>query len=256
MCCGGGGGGKCILFMRKNPSSHYEMHHTMHECVKLRKEFLSGAQNKRCVPRLRDELTALMFVSKRLRQQNMMSNTGTTKVPLIAHRNKVVILFPYFWGTKTGLTLEPKKNSWKMCLRLYTVIFTFLGGKIYPLIIHVINVTQIPFFQLLKFCKLLQLYFTASCTHNALRYGETKVDHSEKADRAYTCLCALYYGVNKNAPPMFLAAWVDAALWETALPLPCALAHRAGVRRWDRALFGHGAGNNTTASTEDIVFPE
>lgn len=63
---------------------------------KVRKEFLSGAQNKRCMPRLRDELTALMFVSKKLRQQNMMSNTGTTKVPLNAHSNKVLNFFPYF----------------------------------------------------------------------------------------------------------------------------------------------------------------
>lgn len=72
---------------------------------KVRKEFLSGAQNKRCVPRLRAELTALMFVSKKAkRKQNMMSNAGLTKALLLSHVTK----FSNSRGAKTSLKLEPK----------------------------------------------------------------------------------------------------------------------------------------------------
>lgn len=63
---------------------------------KVRKELLSGAQSKRCVPRLRAEPTALMFVSKKLHKPDMRSNTGATKAPLVSHRSNVFS----FWRNK------------------------------------------------------------------------------------------------------------------------------------------------------------
>lgn len=58
---------------------------------KVRKEFLSGAQHKRRVLPLRAERSALMFVSNKPRQQNMTSNTGATKAPLVSHRIRFLI---------------------------------------------------------------------------------------------------------------------------------------------------------------------
>lgn len=50
------------FYERKKNSSHYEIHSTMHECVKVRKEFLSGGAKQT----LRASFPALMFVSKKL----------------------------------------------------------------------------------------------------------------------------------------------------------------------------------------------
>lgn len=259
MCCGGGGGGKCILFMRKK-KPQFSLWDAPHDAWmrKVRKEFLSGAQNKRCMPRLRDELTALMFVSKKLRQQNMMSNTGTTKVPLIAHRNKVLNFFPLFLRNKNRFDAGTKKNSWKMCLRLYAVIFTWFFLKNIS-INYTCNKCDPIVIRLLKFCNYCNYIWSHRATIMHCVTVKQKLIIVKKKTELTPAFVHFTMAWTKTRLRCFLQHEWTQLCGKQRCPcraVPGALAHRAGVRRWDRALSGHGAGNNTPASTEDIVFPE